>query len=484
MRSATATWTHDDLDTVAGLPTPAPSPPVQMPRLVPPGWWRTATSGLAWATVTVVLGFWVAGGGLHGLGWNPAGITSIARLAGLLSADLLLLQVLLMARIPVLERSYGQDGLARAHGVIGFLSFDLLVLHIVLITAGYAGTGRVGLVRQFIDLVTGYPGVLMATAASGMLILVAVTSTRAVRRRRRYETWHLLHLYAYLGIALSIPHELTAGSDFVASPLARAYWWTVYLAALGAVLIWRVGLPLRRTLRHGLVVEQVVRESRDVVSVHLRGRDLGRLNAGAGQFFQWRFLTGRGWSRAHPFSLSAAPRPDWLRITAKDLGDGSRALAGLRPGTRVLIEGPYGRLHSGVRTRDRVTLIAAGIGITPIRALLEELTFAPGDLTLIYRATDHRDLVLGHEIDVLAGRKGARLFYLVGPRRRTRRGGSWLPQGVGDIDEVEALRRLVPDVAEQDVYLCGPDAWLDTVLRTLLRAGVPREQIHLERFGW
>ena len=97
----------------------------------------------------------------------------------------------------------------------------------------------------------------------------------------------------------------------------------------------------------------------------------------AGQFFNWRFLSGPGWTRSHPYSLSAAPTDDTLRITVKDLGDGSHALADLKPGTRVVIEGPYGRLHAGVRTRQKVTLMASGIGISPLRALLDDLPAAP-----------------------------------------------------------------------------------------------------------
>jgi predicted ferric reductase len=390
----------------------------------------------------------------------------------------------MMARIPALERTYGQDGLLHVHRRLGFSSFNLLLAHIALITIGYAGSGGVGLIPQFSEFVTDYPGILLATAATVLLTLVVVSSIRMARKRQRYETWHLIHLYAYLGVGLSVPHELSTGGEFTENSLATVYWWGIYLAAAGAVLTWRVALPLYRLLRHGLVVEKVVREGPGVVSVHMRGRSLDRLNAGAGQFFLWRFLSGRGWSRAHPFSLSAAPSNNRLRITVKDLGDDTRRLAQLRPGTRVLAEGPFGRLHAGVRTQRKVTLFAAGIGITPMRALLEELSYDPGEVSLIYRATDGREIVLAKEIDELAQQKGARVHYLIGPRRRNRRGGSWLPQAAGTVGDVEGLRRLIPDIADHDVYLCGPDPWLDSVVHALTKAGVPAERIHLERFSW
>lgn len=471
--------------------SPWPEPParvgygaVRTPRLAVPRWWPVATAGLGWSSVTIVIAFWIGGGGLTGLRTLGGAATGIGRLTGLLSADLLLLQVLTMARIPLLERTYGQDGLTRVHRRFGFQSLLLLLAHIALLSVGYALTAGEDVADQFVSFVVDYPGVLLATVATGMLIVVAVTSIRRARRRLRYESWHLLHLYAYLGVGLSVPHELSTGADFAGSRLATLYWWGIYLAAVGAILIWRIWLPLFRSLRHGLVVQRVIREAPGVVSIYMRGRKLDRLNAGAGQFFLWRFLSGRGWTRAHPYSLSAAPAPDQLRITIKDLGDDGERLATMRPGTRVLVEGPFGRMHSGVRTRRKVTLFAAGIGVTPMRALLEELDFAPGDATLIYRATDERELVFENEIEQLARYRGAQVYYLLGPRRRSRRGGSWLPQVPRPVGEVESLFRLVPDIIEHDIYLCGPTPWLDAVVRVLSRAGVPSEQVHLERFTW
>ncbi|MEN0071976.1 MAG: oxidoreductase, partial [Propionicimonas sp.] len=252
--------------------------------------------------------------------------------------------------------------------------------------------------------------------------------------------------------------------------------------AAGAVLVWRIGVPAWRSLRHDLRVSEVRRESPDVVSVTIRGRDLDRLPAAAGQFFNWRFLTGPGWMRSHPYSLSAAPDGTSLRITVKDLGDGSHGLATLERGTRVIVEGPYGRLHAGVKTQRRVTLMASGIGISPLRALLEELPQAPGDVTLVYRARTESDLVLRAEIEQLARQRGARVFYLLGPRVPGRE--SWLPRSAAPLSDSDALRELVPDIADHDVYLCGATAWMDAAGLAARQAGVPASRIHLERFSW
>jgi predicted ferric reductase len=468
-------------------------------RLSPPlpryrrSWWPDVLGAVCCFSMLVVVALWVRHRGLQDLAGLGSGLGSLGRLTGLVAADLLLIQVILMARVPVIERAYGQDRLARWHRLVGFTSFNLMLAHIVLITLGYAATAHTGPLAEAWDLVANYPGMLLATAGAAALTMVVVTSVREARRRLRYESWHLLHLYAYLGVGLALPHQLWTGTDLVDSPAAGAYWWTAYGVAAGSVLLFRLGLPLWRSARHRIRVAGVVPEAPGVYSVYLTGRRLDRLPVRAGQFLHWRFLTGPGWTRAHPYSLSAAPpsarrarpapglarRPDTLRITVKDLGDDSRLVRRLRPGTRVLIEGPYGGLTGAARRAYGITMLACGIGITPLRALLEALPYAPGQATLLYRARTPADFALRGELDALAARRGVQVAYLAGSRGPH---GSWLPRGYGRAERV--LLRWVPDIAAHDVFICGPIGWMTAAAESVRRAGVPEDHIHLEYFSW
>jgi predicted ferric reductase len=457
---------------VAGITLPAPTP----------AWWRDAVGAAAGAGLVFVFLLWVKAGGVAQLTAGAAGsTTSIGRLSGLLASDLLLVQVLLMARVPFVERSYGQDELARRHRLVGFWSFNLMLVHVAFITVGYSFADQRNQVAELINLTWTYPGMLLAAAGTVLLTLVVVTSIRVARQRLRYESWHLLHLYAYLGVGLALPHQLWTGTDFLTSRSATVFWWGAYLVTAGAVIVFRLALPAYRTLRHRPVVSRVVAEAPGVVSVHISGRDLGLLPVRAGQFFVWRFLGGRGWTRGHPYSVSAAPNGE-LRFTVKEVGAGSARLAQLRPGTKVLLEGPFGRLSGDVRTQRRLTMLAAGIGITPLRALLEELPYAPGEATLVYRASSPANLLLRDEIDALAHDRGIEVFYVIGPRRTDR--PSWLPQSASALTDADALRQLVPRIAESDVYICGPDAWLDAATAAVRAVGVPETQLHVERFSW
>ncbi|WP_027345228.1 ferredoxin reductase family protein [Hamadaea tsunoensis] len=447
----------------------------------PRRWWADVAGTFGVGSLVAVTALWVAGGGLQDLGGQDNGLTSAGRLAGLLSADLMLLQVLMMARIPWLERSYGQDTLARRHRLAGFWSFWLLIAHIVFITFGYWATSPLGLVAETWNLVTTYPGMLLAVAALAMIIMVVVTSIRAARRRLRYESWHLLHLYAYLGVGLALPHQIWTGTHFVDSAPARYFWITFYCATLAAVLVFRIGLPAWRTLRHRLVVDRVVHEAPGVVSLHIRGNRLTALRVQAGQFFLWRFLDGPGWSRGHPYSLSAAPRADRLRITVKDLGDDSAKAAAIRPGTRIMIEGPYGALTADPASRRPAVLLAAGVGITALRALIDDLVAARRPVTVLYRVGDRDTAVFRTELEAYAESGRLRLLYLTGSRGRR---ASFLPGKFANEGDARALRRLVPDVTASDAYLCGPPEWMSYARHALRSAGVPAEQIKSEEFAW
>jgi predicted ferric reductase len=440
---------------------------------------RIGAGAALWLGLLLVTFWWIQDRGLQDLAGWTTGLTSFGRWSGLTASVLLLAQVVLMARIPVLERSFGQDKLAHLHRLVGFTSFNLMVAHVVTITWGYAGGGVPDVPATFWDLTTNYGGMLLALAGTLCLVMVVVTSVKAARRRLRYESWHLMHLYAYLGVGLALPHQLWTGQQFTASPVKTVFWWTVWAAAAGAVLVWRVGSPLVLNLRHQLRVTEVVDEGHQVWSVHVSGRKLHRMRLEAGQFFTWRFLTGPGWSRANPYSVSAAPDGRSLRITIRGAGDGSTATRALRPGTRAVVEGPYGRLSARARTRRKVAFIGAGVGVTPLRSLAEGLDYAPGDAVYVERFRD-QPLFL-HEINALAEARGLRVVRLAGQRRSE---DSWLGNGIGQADDLTALLHWIPDVRERDVFVCGPTVWVDSLGRSLAAAGLPADQFHLETFVW
>ena len=435
-----------------------PAPPTAIrPRVVA----RTGLYAVLAANAAVVAYFFAQAG------FASNALIVIGRLFGLYGALVMAFQLVLVARLPWLDRRIGMDRLTSWHRWTGFALLWTLLAHAVFISFGYAEGAGVGPVSELVDLAETTEGVLRAIVALGIILVVGAVSARYARRRLAYETWHFIHLYTYVAVVLAFTHQAAVGTTFTASSAARTYWYGVWGVALGAVVLGRLVLPLWRNLRHQLRVSAVVHESDNVVSIHMTGRDLDRMPAQAGQFFLWRFLTRDRWWQANPFSLSAAPDGRTLRLTAKAAGDGSAALRHVKVGTRVFAEGPYGAFTTLHRTKPESLLIAGGVGVTPIRAILEDIE---GHAVVIYRVASDRDAVLYDELRELAVAKGAELHLVTGP-------------AVPDKLAPRELARLVPDIGDRDVFLCGPPPMMNAVLRSLGDLGVPKQQIHFERFS-
>ena len=424
-------------------------------------------------TWLLIVWLWAHGGNVTRVHGTGDVLTSIARLTGLLGAFSALLQVLLLARIPWIEREVGFDRLTVWHRWNGHACLYLVLAHVVFSVWGYSVLDRLTIARETSTMITGgiYPGMITATIGTALLIAVVVSSIVIVRRRIRYEAWYAVHLTVYAAIALAWFHQIPTGNELVLDRLAADYWRGLYLVTLALLVAFRVVAPILNAFRFRLRVAEVIDEGAGVVSLRIDGRRLDRLGAKAGQFFLWRFLTRGRWWASHPFSLSAAPDGRSLRITIKDLGDFTSRVATIPVGTRVVAEGPFGVFTNAVRRRPKVALIGGGIGITPIRSLLEEMD---GDLVVVYRVIDDADVIFGDELRELAGRKGAVVHVVAGDHAS--------PEG-RELLSPAHLQKLVPDLAEREVYVCGPPAMADAARRSVRKAHVPSRYIHTERFA-
>jgi predicted ferric reductase len=399
-------------------------------------------------------------------------ITSFSRLCALVGTYFALLGIFLIARIPFVERGVGHDRLVTWHRKLAPYSLFLIGFHVFFIIFGFAGQDQIPLYKETWNMLTKFYWMWAALGGFILMILAGVTSYKKARAKMSYETWWIIHIYTYAAVALSFMHQVLNGSMFVGHPLNRWFWTALYVVMGASVLYWRIGLPLVRSMRHNIKVDRVVIEGPGVVSVIMRGRKLHMLAAQGGQFFSWRFLTQGHLLVAHPYSLSAAPTEHYVRITVKDLGDHSRSLALLSPGTRVFVEGPYGAFTAGRSSSPHVVLVGGGVGITPIRAIIEE--FKNGvQMDVIFRASKEEDLVLREELDYLAANSDGtiRVHYLVGPRSNH-------PM------DSRALTKLVPSFADADVYICGPTPLVESVRKAAQDVGVPKDKFHDEAFGY
>jgi len=417
--------------------------------------------------ISIGIGVYQVKGGLDLPGGRMLALGTITALVG---TYLALMLILVVARIPWLEREVGHDRMIKLHRTLAPYSLFLILAHVIFTTISYAQAEEHTLVGQIWSLITKSAWMMPATAAFVLMMSLGVMSYRRIRDRMRYETWWVAHLYFYIAIALSWGHQVELGPMFIAHPYQKLFWTGLYLFVFGTILVTRFLIPISFSRKHDLRVAAVVPEADGVFSIYISGVDLDLVKARGGQFFQWRFVTREWWWQAHPYSLSASPNPSWLRVTIKNLGDQSADVRNLRVGTRVLAEGPYGVFTAASRHGDAVTAFAAGVGITPIRAVLDDLPVGT-DVTLVYRVTERTAAPLYQELEQLVTERGWRMHYLQGARKQHPLTADY-------------LTGLVPELAGSDVYVCGPDPFTDAIVEAARDAGVPEKRIHHEAFAF
>lgn len=422
--------------------------------------------------VTAVI--WWRGDGVAQFEDDGGVLIGLGQLAALWGVIAVLCQLVLISRTPWLERTFGLDTLNHWHRWAGFATTWMLIAHAAFITLGYATDGGDGVGDQVVDFIRFWPNVLASMVGLVLIVVIAVTSVRIARHRLSYETWHFVHLYTYLALGLAFAHQLTEGTHFEDNAAATTYWIALHVGVVALVLAFRWLTPLWRAWRHRAVIRDVQREAGSAVSLVVGGRGFERLPARAGQFFIVRFLAPGRRSRAHPFSLSAVPADDTLRFTVKAAGDDTRWMQQVAPGTRVALEGPYGAFTGDRARRSKVLFIAGGIGVTPLRALFEGIERPPGEVTMLYRVRTAQEAPLLDELHGIADERGFALHV------SQSRGA----EAMSDPFDPARLRRMLPDVADHDVFICGPGGLIRDASSGVRRAGVPSGHIHAERFEY
>jgi predicted ferric reductase len=371
----------------------------------------------------------------------------------------------------LVERRYGLDSLLAAHRLTGIATALLLVVHLTSVLIAY----RMPLGNPVSGVWNGVVGLwgtgwMPAAFVGGILMfMVALTSWRRIKRSLDYETWYFLHLLGYLGVVLAVGHQFTIGTDLANDPFAIAWWAALNLAVLGLVLS-RLVRALGDQIQHRGTVSAIDADGGCVVlTIRTHGR---HPEYRAGQFFQLRIFTRDLWWHSHPFSVSAAPDGQHLRFTIRPTGDATTAMTRLRVGTRITVTGPFGRFTTQKAAGRPIALIGAGSGLAPMVGMLDESTSAQRPVVL---ARAPRADAVPHRVELIHGcsARGGRYLEVTGRTRDL----AVDPFG-------PALVQAVPDIAERDVFLCGPEAFTSAAVRGLRRAGVPSQRIHRERFGY
>jgi len=424
----------------------------------------------------IIIGFWWYTS--HGLfGSDLSGILlALGRLTGLLAVYCVLLQFMLMGRAVWIEKVFGLDKLARVHRLNGYFSLGFILLHPLLIIMSYSMAGKINIVDQFLDLILNYEDVLSAEIAVMIFVVIVFLSITMVRKKLKYELWYYIHLFTYLAIFLAFGHQLKQGGDFLGNKYFVYYWWTLYIFVVANMAVFRFLQPIYKSLKYRYRVADIVAETSEATSVYINCKNLRKWKFKPGQFIILTFLAKKFWYEAHPFSLSYLPKNDRIRVTIKNSGDFTARIPTLKKGIPMIIEGPYGTFTPQKNPDAKYLFIAGGVGITPIRALIEQL--APtNDIIVLYSNKTLQDTIFKKELDELSQKHSFPLHYILTEQ----------PDYAGEkgrLDQ-EKILRLVKDIKEREVYICGPIPMLDGMRKLIQEKeiGVQHNRIHFEKFA-
>lgn len=426
--------------------------------------------------------FWVANFAIISFGWYTAHaenlnsglfpnlLISVGSLLGLVATFLILTQFILISGARWMDSVWGLDRLAGSHRRNGKILFFAIIGHFTLIVSGYTLQANLGIdkfITTYLGLVTSAFYMLMAALAWYLILVIVVTSIVMVRKRLPYEVWHTIHFLTYIAAALPVLHQLQLGRTINIAWFAW-YWIGLYVFSFGTLLYFKWIRPFWVYLQYRFVVDEVIPEANGVVSIYISGKNLDKFIYKAGQFAFWWFISKELWWQPHPFTISSSPGDSRLRITVKAIGKGSAAVQQVQPGTKLLIDGPYGRFTNVVQTHKKRLFIAGGIGVTPLASQLN--SHSSIDDTLIYSARTMKDLALRKELS----QTQARLIAVLSEEKLEGTYNGYLSENI--------LTKEVKDLNQHDIWLCGPPPMMDGVEKMLLGMGVSQNQIHTERF--
>lgn len=431
--------------------------------------------GLFILNLGIILYFWWQGSSAMLFSHTLSGVfISIGRITGLLAVYLVLVQLVLIGRVRFLESEYGLDVLSKLHHKNGVYLIFFILAHPIFIILGYS-FGFVSPLAQFIAFLKQSSDLVLATVSVFLFLFVVVYSILMVKKRWNYEFWYFTHLSTYAAILFAFGHQTDLGGDFLHSSLFTNYWLLLYVLAIGGLILFRFIFPVVGYCKHKCTLTKIVRENDSVVSLYISGRNMENFKMEAGQFLILRFLTKGLWWQAHPFSVSEFTDDKQIRVTIKSLGNFTHEIQQLKLGTKVFLDGPYGVFTASRAKQKNILLIAGGIGITPIRPVLENLVKSGKNVVLFYGVKHEQDLVFKNNLDHLSKFYNFPIYYFV----------SDSPLWKGNRGRItkEQIVKLVPDAASREIYMCAPNRMLEFLESTFLDMGISRKNIHFEKFS-
>ncbi len=417
----------------------------------------------------------------HGqAGANP--VNYAIRTTGLLALIFLCLSLL----VTPLRKITGLNWLSHFRRLLGLYAFFYALTHFSI----FFVLDRVMNVWDTFSEMVKRPYLIVGSLGLLAMAPLAATSTNYMIKRMGSKRWQALHRLAYVAAIAGVVHFYMLVKSDIRLPVA-------YGIVVGILLGYRaVGYSLRLSRKAAaapdagrwkgqLRVERIVRETPDVKTFRLvpPRRSAFPFAYLPGQYLTFSLQIG-GKTVGRSYTIASAPsRPGYCEVTIKREEQGlvSRHMHDVvKEGDLLTIAAPGGKFTFTGAEGNRVVLLAAGVGITPLMSILRYLTDQKwnGQVDMVYSCKTARDIIFREELEALERRFPN--LHLTQTLSRAE-GTNWTG-ATGRID-AKLLTRVVPDLANVPVYMCGPAEMLTATGDLLRQLGVAEHNIRKESFG-
>lgn len=393
---------------------------------------------------------------------------------GFIGLAMIALQFALTARINRIESSYGIDIILQFHRYISLVAFTLIIIHPLILFINEPET--LGLLNFFQAPWRARFAVIGTLA----LIILVITSIWRKRLGIPYEEWRIAHgILAVSAVGFGIAHAVGVGY-YLNLFWKIVLWSAVAVLALLLLIYVRLVKPWLMT-RKLYLVEEVIPQRGDVWTLALRPRGHEGITFQPGQFAWITLEISPFRMREHPFSMSSSgDHAERLEFSIKALGDFTKTIKDVKPGTKAFLDGPYGTF-----TIDKYwdaagfVLVAGGIGITPMMSMLVTACERKDDrpFLLIYGSKTWEDITFREELEALKDELDLRIVHVLREPPEDWEGEK------GYVDK-ELLEKYLPThPGSRQYFICASPKMMDQVEAAFYELDVPVTHVHMEHFN-
>ncbi len=390
--------------------------------------------------------------------------TSIGQILGLIGMVLFSINLILAGHLKFLDKYFkGLDKVYLNHSKLGAIAFSMLLFHPLFLVIKYITISTKEAALFFIPFIN-MPITWGIISLFIMIVLISFT----FYIKLKYHIWKMSHKFMTLAFFFAVLHIIFISSDVSRNNFLRYY---IILLALAAIIIiarktFLEKFPLNK---FKYKVKNIIQLNKDILEIEMEPINR-KMDFSPGQFAFFSFINGDVSAESHPFSISSSNQDNNLKITVKNLGDYTGLLFNLKPGTEVLIDGPYGYFsYKNIKNKNQIW-IAGGIGITPFASMAKVLE-TEYNVDLYYSIKEKNEAVYLKDFEDISLKNPNFRFNL------------WDASSKGYIT-CDLVCSISKGFENKDIFLCGPPMFMESIKNQFVALGVDINKIHYENFSF